>query len=392
MRVLSLFSGCGGLDLGFLSTGFECLLAVDSDDTALATHTKNLATRTLQADIGASGFRPGVEEVDVILAGPPCQGFSTLSGRDSSDPRNRLLAVPARLARELRPQFVIIENVAGAAAEHNMEYLVSARGTLIAAGYDVTELTLEMTNFGLPQRRRRIVLVGCRERRFTWDHSPVPWLPVGETTRGIDTCLNHTPTAPAPGSRAMQIAQRIGAGQKLCNVRTSPHAVRTWDVPEAFGQVTEDERAVLEALARARRRSRKRDFGDADPVSARTLGSVVGRPVSRHLARLLKKGYVRRVGGAWDITHTFNGKFRRPAADGIAPTVDTRFGDYHYVLHHSEHRAYSVREAARIQGFPDWFEFGGSLREQFRHVGNAVPPPAAQSLAAAVLRSANDTS
>ena len=85
-----------------------------------------------------------------------------------------------------------------------------------------------------------------------------------------------------------------------------------------------------------------------------------------------------------DLSHTFNGKYRRLSWDHPAPTVDTRFGDPKYYLHPEEQRGLSVREAARIQGFPDDFVFAGSKAAQFRMVGNAVPPPLAKQLAEAI--------
>ena len=139
-------------------------------------------------------------------------------------------------------------------------------------------------------------------------------------------------------------------------------------------------------MLRRRRQKRIRDYGDADPVTARAMQHFVGRPVVAVLGSLVDKGYVRRIGKFYDLVHTFNGKFRRLSWHEAAPTVDTRFGDPHYFLHPSKHRAFTVREAARVQGFPDDFSFCGSERSQYRMIGNAVPPPLAKCLAEFVLR------
>ena len=99
------------------------------------------------------------------------------------------------------------------------------------------------------------------------------------------------------------------------------------------------------------------------------------------IKRLHAGDYLRKIGQRVDLSHTVNGKYRRLDWEHLAPAVDTRFGEPRYYLHPEEHRGLSEREAARIQGFPDDFEFSGSRAAQFRMVGNAVPPPLAQQLA-----------
>jgi DNA (cytosine-5)-methyltransferase 1 len=152
-------------------------------------------------------------------------------------------------------------------------------------------------------------------------------------------------------------------------------------VPEVFGLVTDREREILEALLLLRRRERRRPVGDADPVSARSLSNLIKRPVANDLASLLRKGYVRRVATYFDLTHTFNGKYRRLAWDAPSLTVDTRFGDYRYFLHPDDDRGFTVREVARIQAFPDSYSFFTQDRQAYTMIGNAVPPPMARCIA-----------
>jgi len=95
---------------------------------------------------------------------------------------------------------------------------------------------------------------------------------------------------------------------------------------------------------------------------------------------LTRKGYIRPIGRRIDLTHTFNGKFRRLSWSQPSPTVDTKFGEVRLFLHPDEDRSFTVREAARLQGFPDSFVFMGAPKEQFRLVGNAVPPPMGRSI------------
>ncbi len=149
----------------------------------------------------------------------------------------------------------------------------------------------------------------------------------------------------------------------------------TWDIPEVFGEITDHERTVLELLRRLRRQERQRDHGDADPVSLKRLEAALGDQFHRLVEGLIAKRYLKRVDDAVDLVGTFNGKFRRLAWGKPSCTVDTRFGSPRYFLHPSLQRGFTVREAARIQGFRDNYVFLGSEQAQYRMIGNAVPPP-----------------
>ena len=138
---------------------------------------------------------------------------------------------------------------------------------------------------------------------------------------------------------------------------------------------------MLDIILQLRRRLRLREYGDADPVLISDISREYGRTSRALVYSLVRKGFVRRVEKRYDLTHTFNGKFRRLSWDQPSPTVDTRFGSPRYFLHPDEDRGFTVREAARIQGFPDKFLFLGSESDQYRLVGNAVPVPLAQLLA-----------
>jgi DNA (cytosine-5)-methyltransferase 1 len=195
---------------------------------------------------------------------------------------------------------------------------------------------------------------------------------------GIEGVANHDMVYLDRSSVGYKIAEKLKAGQKLSNVRSGPRAVHTWEIPEVFGSTTRKEREVLEEVLRLRRRNRIRDFGDADPVETKLLKKLFG---SSLIASLEAKSYLKRVGDSHDLVGTFNGKYRRLHLDEPSYTVDTRFGDPRYFLHPTENRGFTVREAARIQGFPDGFVFNGSKSEQFRMIGNAVPPPMATNFA-----------
>lgn len=380
---LSLFSGCGGFDLGFIRAGFRCLGAYDIDTAALAVNKRNLGSPTnthnlehgLPVDHGSCA-------PDVVVAGPPCQGFSTMGARRLDDPRNHLLVQAAQIAISINPRTIVIENVRGARSGTHKKFWDAAATTLRDAGYRVADIQVDCETLGVPQRRRRVLLIAWNTGALVQPTLPqVPGGVIRDVIVGLEGLPNHDPVALVAGTVGAKIAPSIRPGQKLCNVRASCSAVHTWDVPSVYGETTEDERNLLQTLLRERRRNRVRDFGDADPVRPEVLRKVLGSGADALLGSLMDKGYIREKEEHYDLTHTFNGKYRRLRWDDAAPTVDTKFGDPRLFLHPSESRGFTVREAASIQGFPNDFVFEGSTRQQYRMVGNAVPPPTAEIVA-----------
>lgn len=317
--------------------------------------------------------------VDALIAGPPCQGFSTAGKRLVNDQRNHLLTLTGTLALRVSPKVLVVENVSGALSGEHARYLKSLDKTMRLAGYRTHIIRCQAADLGMAQLRRRVLFFAWRTGRdiqFT-----APTSKHGElraVLAGVDTQPNHNPQRLAKHSKDWLIAQRIKPGQKLSNVRGGENAVATWDIPEVFGRISENERTVLELLRRLRRQERQRDHGDADPVSLARLESALGAPFYRLVERLITKGYLKRVDEGVDLVGTFNGKFRRLSWDRPSCTVDTRFGAPRYFLHPSQQRGFTVREAARIQGFPDNYVFCGNEKAQYRVIGNAVPPPLAR--------------
>ncbi len=383
---IGLFSGCGGLDLGFEQAGFRSIAAFDADATATATYSDNLRGNADICDLSSLNSLKYSVRPDVVIAGPPCQGFSTLGRRSATDPRNSLLIKAAVLAISCRPRAVLLENVAGVLSGTHRNYWLAARELLEAAGFATTEFRVVGTSFGLPQIRKRVILLAsCRQIDDLQPRHECTQVGLESFLSGIDGLPNHSPRILRPGTSDYRIARRIEPHQKLCNVRGGDRSVPTWEIPEVFGEVTSRERAMLLLMQRLRRRKRLRSFGDADPVSLRDLNASFNGSAGSIVVRLQAKGYVRRLGRRFDLAHTFNGKYRRLSWKHPAPTVDTRFGQPRYFLHPEEHRGLSAREAARIQGFPDDFVFRGEPSTQMRMIGNAVPPPVAKWFADLIL-------
>ena len=383
---VSLFSGCGGLDLGFEQAGFSGLAAFDIDRTAIETHNANVRTRGSVCDLAQiSSLKSVIATPSVVIAGPPCQGFSTLGLRRLNDPRNSLVVAGTQLAIELRPKAIVIENVSGVVSGEHYCYWLRAESLLKDAGYSVSTQKVTSADFGVPQIRRRVVMIAWKGKgKFEPFFNSKERGSLRTALNSIDGLMNHEPKMLQPGTAEHKIASRIGQHQKLCNVRSGERAIPTWEIPEVFGKTTSAERDVLGAIQRLRRQLRQRTTGDADPVSLSDVGERCGRDVKAQVLSLYEKGYLRQIGRRYDLAHTFNGKFRRLSWLHPAPAVDTRFGEPRYFLHPEEDRGLSVREAARIQGFPDDFEFFGPRAAQFRMVGNAVPPPLARQIATAI--------
>jgi DNA (cytosine-5)-methyltransferase 1 len=373
-RFVSLFSGCGGLDLGFMKAGFTPVAAYDIWPLAVENYRLNIGNHVHVWDL-SRGVLPKHDQCDVVLAGSPCQGFSTAGKRLLDDPRNGLLQSAVTIAVGLAPKVIVFENVPGLLQGSHKKHFESACHKLHSAGYRTRTVIVDARDTGIPQLRRRVILVAWNTGA---DFDPV--IVAREPTTlehaiaNVAGLPNHEPVGIERGSADIKIAIRIKAGQKLCNVRAGNASVHTWQIPEVFGEITRTEKELLETVMRLRRRLRVREVGDADPVPKQVLEEELGRKVAKEIRGLMRKGYLREIDHAVDLTQTFNGKYRRASPSGVSYTVDTRFGDYRYFLHPFEQRGFTVREAARIQGFPDTYKFSGPVREQFKLVGNAVPP------------------
>ena len=384
-RMLSLFSGIGGLDLGFAQAGFMPIGAYDVWKTAIEVYQENVSSDAYVLDLSKNEVTANLQP-DVVVAGSPCQGFSAIGKRRIGDPRNSLFVRAAEMAVGLNPQAIVLENVRGIVLGEHKAYYDRAVAALQRAKFYVHHIELGAQNVGLPQRRRRVFLVAMKSQRTVDLEISSCQTVVGETIVGSDLQSHHEPVVLSPRTRDFEIAKAIGPGQKLCDVRGGYSAIPSWEIPQVFGHTTNAEREILLMTMRLRRRLRRRRNGDADPILRSDLAHHVGGNVNRHIDSLISKQYMIAQGGYIDLKRRFNGKYRRLESEGISNAVDTRFGDPRYFLHPTEARGLSVREAARLQGFPDSLSLRGSTSDQFKMIGNAVPVPMANAIAKAVRR------
>lgn len=384
-RYLSLFSGCGGFDLGFINAGYQAIAAYDLDEFAVQTYNQNFRSHTAERADLKEWRKLSLKKscVDVVVSGPPCQGFSMIGQRKRNDPRNSLLLIPIEVAIHLRARVLIVENVPGALLGAHASFWRKAEARLVANGYRNRTFVIDAGKAGLAQSRKRVLLVARRGTDDLTDFPPFKgnFLPLGAILSVGDKIPNHSPRILLPGSTSAKIASHIFQGQKLCNVRRGESSVHTWNIPEVFGRVTKDEEEFLECLLILRRQDRIRSWGDADPVSGKRLRRAFGASWSRVARTLIEKEYIKSQDGKYDLCRTFNGKYRRLHPEHPTNCVLTRFCDPIYFLHPYENRGFTVREAARLQGFPDDFVFCGSETIQARQVGNAVPPAMAETIA-----------
>ncbi|MEC3881917.1 DNA cytosine methyltransferase [Parapedobacter sp. 10938] len=385
MNYLGLFSGCGGADIGFHNIGFNNIGSFDINRPALTVLKNNLGVPVYNVDLTTATVSEyiGDKSVDVVFSGAPCQGFSTAGNRIYSDPRNNLLVRGGEIALELNTKVFISENVMGSLAGNLKEYWQKLDKKFIANGFKTEFIKVNCLDIGMAQMRKRVLFFAWKGavQSISWPSKKQP-KNLGDVLYDVEAQYNNEGYIIGSDDERLKIAAKIQQTQKLSNVRGGHRAVATWEIPEVFGEVNAAEKSILESLRNLRRKNRIRDFGDADPVHIELVIQEHGEEVEGKLKSLEKKGYVRKKGiDTYDLTRTFNGKYRRLAMNEPCPTVDTRFGNPIFFLHPRENRGFTVREAARIQGFPDDFIFEGSLQEKYRMIGNAVPPPLSEIVA-----------
>lgn len=416
--VVSIFSGCGALDLGFAQEGFSLVYACDIDPAAVDCYARNLDSRVYQRDVRSEEFHEEIEKIgtcDVVLGGFPCQGFSKAGPKLKSDSRNVLYLEMLRVIRALRPAVFIAENVDGIAQNFNGSYLQRITADFEELGFDVDYRILDAVSFGVPQHRRRIFFVGTSQGGpcFEWPqatHYANPrsgefllregtgQLPgysqvsgalkrpraikdaIGDLRKIDPRKSDHLITNSWP-KKHETVFKYIGQGQKLCNVRHSPTSVYTWNIGEVFGEVNSRERKILETIAKHRRHKCYGDIPNGNPLPVDEIERLSGlKKVEREIRTLLAKQYLKAVGKGYDLKGAMfcSGLFKRPLWDYPSPTVLTNFHNPRYFLHPVADRPFSLRECARLQGFPDSFKFISEkvdLVSGYRLVGNAVPPP-----------------
>jgi DNA (cytosine-5)-methyltransferase 1 len=429
--VVSVFSGCGGLDLGFLEAGFELTYACDIDPAAVACYRSNLDDRAMCLDATSEAFHSDIRnigECDIVIGGFPCQGFSKAGPKQKGDSRNTLYVEMRRVVEELNPKVFIAENVDGMSQNFGGAYLKQITADFSSLGYEVEHRVIDSVAYGVPQHRRRIIFVGTNGVDFHWpepthtapsrngefrigNQGPSLFDDAPQAVARARTIRDAIGNLPAPGKeipdhvlidswprKYEHVFSHIGPGQKLCNVRHSDTSVYTWQIPEVFGNTTARERCVLETISKNRRHKRYGAIPNGNPLPVAEIESLSGLAGIRpEIGTLLEKGYLKEIEGKHDLKGAMfcSGLFKRPRWDEPSPTVLTNFYNPRYFLHPEKNRPFTLRECARLQSFPDDFLFldgegAVDLISGYRLVGNAVPPLVSRAFADSVMASLPD--
>lgn len=337
-NVLDLFCGAGGLSYGFERAGYKILLGIDNDAKALETFRANHnGAKSICGDITEITYKDDIlpmidgATIDVIIGGPPCQGFSLSGPRNFNDPRNKLYLSYIRLVEEIRPRAFVIENVPGLVGLFNGEVKDNIISIFTEMGYNVDYRILCAADYGVPQNRKRVVFVGTRqgENRFEY---PTPH-------DSVVTC-------------EMALA----------------------DLPPLIGELgTEIQDYACAPQNSYQQLMRKKSRDVRNHVAATHSNRV------QHIISLVPDGgNYKDLPEEYRESRNFHVAWTRFASNKPAPTIDT--GHRHH-FHYKYNRVPTVRECARLQSFPDDFHFIGNKTQQFRQVGNAVPPLMAQCIA-----------
>ncbi len=356
--VVDLFCGAGGLSEGFRQAGYKVLLGSDIDPTFGETFSQSHAeaqfiSKPIQAlssseILNATRLYKG--QLDILVGGPPCQGYSVYNhGRGEHDPRAGLFREYIRIVRELAPKWLVMENVTGLLSISGGQLIRTIAEEITRLGYVVEWRVLRAEDYGVPQMRRRVVFIANRIG------APIlfPEIRYGEKLKPFTTIWDAISDLP------------LQANQKVVDYPTAPSTDYQSQMRHGNPKLTNHYGPKL---------------GKANQERIRHIpqgGSWRDIPYD-----LLPEGMKR----AKRSDHTK--RYGRPRLTDLSCTILTKC-DIHWgaYIHPIENRALTVREAARLQSFPDEFAFYGSMTEQFVQIGNAVPPLMAQSIATAITRS-----
>lgn len=351
MRAIDLFSGAGGLSCGFEWAGGHVVGGIEYDQHAAATFAANhpdaVIWNTDIRTVSPRDVRERLGQIDVVLGGPMCQGVSQRGRRDPHDPRNFAFWTFADFVREIQPHFFVMENVSSLVSDvHNRDLAIAVFKELEELGYHLSAEVLNAAWFGVPQLRYRLVVVGSRDQQL-----PFP----RQVERGIleDISSDCYTTV----------------GEAISDLPFLEPGGDT-DSPQLFG-----EWASLSSYALMCRENAdaccNHWSADTKPINLKRIEFVSEGGNWHDIPQEFLPPRFQRVRPS-DHTTTY----RRLHRDHPAYTITTECGNVTSgaYTHPTQNRAISVREAARLQGFPDRFRFIGPKSSQYRQVGNAVPP------------------
>lgn len=348
LHAIDLFCGAGGLSKGFMDAGVDIILGVDNDKAALETFEKNHGTAIgLSADLSKQETFDEIKNIaqqaektiDLVIGGPPCQGFSLTGPRNFDDPRNQLYLAVFKMVKQYSPKGFLIENVPGMATLYDGQIKNEILRRFRTMGYNVDCKILTAADYGVPQMRKRLVFMGIRE------DLGVPVFPEPKVDpEHYITCREAIDDLP---SRVDDLGQEMDTYDKPA--RTDYQKMMRKDSAFLWNHVATDHKQfVKDTIALVPEGGNWKD---------------------------LPKG----VGES----RTFHEAWTRYHGDKPSKTIDTGHRNH---FHYEYNRVPTIRENARLQSFPDSFIFYGTRTQQNRQVGNAVPVLLGKALAEQMIK------
>lgn len=388
LTFIDAFAGCGGLSLGLMQAGLLGKFAIEHDSFAFATLKANLLSKAApfryswprwlpKEPLGITSLlgKYGIElaalsgSVDVLVGGPPCQGFSMAGRRQHDDPRNQLFAQYLRLVEIVKPKVVLIENVRGFtmdfAVGKNVTNYAGALKAVLSDEYKVYERLLDLSQFGVPQARTRYFVIAVRSSISTAD-------PFKLLENRVSSFL-----------RALGISTPVSSSNAISDLELVRCGTEPSKDTKGFDQI---------AYGRPLTRYQKLMNGAGTTPSDLRLARH-GDGITQRFQEIIDLSHAEgrlNTSISTEVRERFGLKkkaLRVLDPDRPSPTITSMPDD---LLHYSEPRTLTVRENARLQSFPDWYAFqgkyttGGHLRKKevprFTQVANAVPPLVAQAI------------
>ncbi len=334
MNVIDLFAGCGGMSKGFMDAGYDILLGVDNDAAALTTFERNHnGAAVLNADLSDNETFKNIKKmigenvIDVIIAGPPCQGFSLTGPRNFDDKRNKLYLAVFEMVKLYEPKAFVIENVPGMATLYEGQIKEEILKRFRALGYSVDCKILCAADYGVPQMRKRLVFIGIKDKLGKASFPEAILAP--ENYVSCKDAISDLPSREY--DLGVEVSEYVSGPQTEYQKKMRSNAVHLYNhVATAHTQKVKDIIALV-----------------PEGGNYKDLPAGVGENRNFH--------------EAWT------------RYDGNKPsrTIDTGHRNH---FHYKYNRVPTIRENARLQSFPDDFVFFGTRTQQNRQVGNAVPP------------------
>jgi DNA (cytosine-5)-methyltransferase 1 len=372
---VDLFAGAGGLSFGFEQVGFDILAAVEIDPVHCATHKFNFPCWSVLCrdirEITAKEIREvsgiGDRDIDVVFGGPPCQGFSLIGKRSLEDPRNSLVFHFLRLILELQPKYFVMENVPGIAIGKHENFLAEIIQKLRINGYKVEEnyQILNAANYGVPQNRSRLFLLGCRPA------FELPKYPdfLTQNLAKLSTLKKQSSLSPPP--TVLEALKDLPEVNNYAELK-----VRDWTVAK-FGEPSHYANQLRGFFRLEDDYSYRREY-DSKLLTSSMRTQHTSQSVQRFSDTL--PGKIEPIS-----------RFFKLSPDGLCNTLragtDGSLGAYTSPrpIHYSTPRCITVREAARLHSYPDWFRFHKTKWHGFRQIGNSVPPLLGKAVAKKII-------